>query len=153
MPGSGQWRVLEDGEEKCWCCENQIYALVFWSLAFGKETDNAGYSHIVNQLKTVNNNFTGMKFDGPVYFSAETSWRPTALDKLQTFINKIDNNASNLFEDLKASGEIRKTLKSEAEMNSKEQKLLQDRFEKFCSLYYGDSTAIKKIMIKSLRYR
>jgi hypothetical protein len=43
MPGSGQWQIQDDGEDKCWCCDNHIYAMVFWSLDYGwEQPDDVG---------------------------------------------------------------------------------------------------------------
>ena len=40
LPGSAQWRLFDDGEEKCFYCENHIYTLVFWTLNFAIDKNN-----------------------------------------------------------------------------------------------------------------
>jgi hypothetical protein len=36
-------------------------------------------------------NGTDVEIEEPVYFSAETNWRPTKLDRLEDFIMRIDS--------------------------------------------------------------
>ena len=36
IPGSGQWRMQRNQDEKnCWCCNNSIYSLIFWNKDVG----------------------------------------------------------------------------------------------------------------------
>ena len=34
LPGSGQWRMLTEANQKCWLCNNHIYTLVFWTESY-----------------------------------------------------------------------------------------------------------------------
>ena len=37
MPGSGQWRMQTNSDEKqCWVCNGTIYNLIFWTRGVGK---------------------------------------------------------------------------------------------------------------------
>lgn len=80
MPGSGQWRMFSDGDERCWCCDRHIYTLVFWSLEHGWNEVNSinpfQEENIVQQIERANNDFKGVTWDGPMFFTAENNWQP-----------------------------------------------------------------------------
>jgi hypothetical protein len=66
IPGSGQWRMLENGDRKCWCCDNQIYTIIFWSINHGNEEadliEPLKEENLISQIEKLNNHFKDYKF-------------------------------------------------------------------------------------------
>lgn len=105
MPGSGQWRMLSHGDEKCWWCDRHNYSIVFWSYDQGlKEQDSISpfqEENIIEQIEKANNDFEDVTFDGPVFFTAENNWQPQKLLTIEDYLYKIDSKAPNYFKEMR----------------------------------------------------
>jgi len=36
MPGSGQWRMIDNDAQDCWICDRAVYSLIFWNEEIGQ---------------------------------------------------------------------------------------------------------------------
>lgn len=51
MPGSGQWRMLDDPVDQCWHCDQWIYSLIFWDAeTIGKQAQKTTHHKVHNQM-------------------------------------------------------------------------------------------------------
>lgn len=51
MPGSGQWKLLNDNSDQCWHCDQWIYSLIFWDAeTIAKQAKKTTHHKVLNQM-------------------------------------------------------------------------------------------------------
>ena len=55
MPGSGQWRMIDDDTQDCWVCDRVVYSLIFWNEEIGQflvsKVDQADQEYLVTKIE------------------------------------------------------------------------------------------------------
>lgn len=72
---------------------------------------------MIEQIKNYNNDFDGVNFDGPVFFTAENNWQPQKLFTLEDYLYKIDSKAPDYFKEMRYSNSFRPEVKLEKDLN------------------------------------
>lgn len=109
-------------ETKCWLCERQIYAIIFWSKNIGTHTQvsiqDDDKDNVINQINLINPESSSL----PQICGTFTDWKNVQMQPLDAFCESFDEYSEqpNFIEDLKASENCRQEINSVEKMNRDE---------------------------------
>lgn len=103
IPGSGQWKMIDDNQGDCWICDREIYSIIFWNRIIGtmqiRKISAADQQYLIEEVNDINHNeMPKTEDDNPLIYGQFTNWKPKRMYEIREYCDKINRDRPNILQ-------------------------------------------------------